>query len=109
MPRVDSTSQSELDALVDEAIVDCNGDDEQLTGLFTIVEDNLATPFRTQVLSVEVTVSGVKLVRREIVAVCHGGRVRQAIGITDLPLPTPPPQGMQWAEAYQHWAGSRRR
>lgn len=80
-------SQSELDALVDEAIVDCYGDDEQLTGLFTMIEENLATPFRTQVLGVEVTVRGVKLARREIVAVCHRGRIEQAIGITDLPLP----------------------
>jgi hypothetical protein len=54
---VDSLSRSELDALVDEAMVDCYDEDEQLTGLFTMIEDNLAMPFTTQVLGVEVTVS----------------------------------------------------
>jgi hypothetical protein len=98
-------SRSELDALVAEATVDCYGDDEQLTGLFTMIEDYLAMPFTTQVLGVEVTVRRVTLVRREVVAVCYRGRIRQAIGLTDLPLPSPPPQGAQWIEAYRHWAG----
>ena len=93
-----------LDAMVEEATVDCYNEDEQLTGLFTMIEDNLAVPFATHVLGVEVTVRRVDLVRDEIVAVCHRGRVRQAIGILDLPMPDPPPDGVQWVEAYRHWA-----
>ena len=85
--------------------MDCYHDEEQLTGLFTMLEDNLAMPFTTQVLGVEVTVRRVTLVRREVVAVCYRGRIRQAIGLTDLPLPSPPPHGAQWIEAYRHWAG----
>jgi hypothetical protein len=34
----------DLDALIAEATVDCYGDDEQLTGLFTIIEQNVAHP-----------------------------------------------------------------
>jgi hypothetical protein len=30
--------------------------------------------------------------------------LRQAIPILDLPLPTPPPDGAEWIEAYRHWA-----
>jgi hypothetical protein len=52
-----------------------------------------------------VTVRRVDLVHGEIMAVCHRGRIRQAIGILDLPLPNPPPRGAQWIEAYRHWAG----
>jgi hypothetical protein len=37
-------SRSQLDAFVAEATVDCYGDDEQLTGLFTMREDNSAVP-----------------------------------------------------------------
>lgn len=29
----------------------------------------------------------------------------QRIGVLDLPLPTPPPAGAQWIEAYRHWIG----
>lgn len=84
--------------------MDCYDDDEQLTGLFTMIEDNLAVPFTTQILGVEVTVRKVDLRADGIVAVCHRGRMRQAIGILELPLPVPAPQGTQWIEAYRHWA-----
>ena len=51
-------SQADLDELVDEAIVDAYGEDEQLTGFYTMIEENLALPFTTRVLGVEVTVAG---------------------------------------------------
>jgi hypothetical protein len=99
-----SKSRSRLDALVGEAIVDCYNDDEQLTGLFTMIADHLAVPFATMVLGVEVTVRRVDLTDGGIVAICHRGRIKQAIGILDLPLPTPPPEGAEWVEAYRYWA-----
>ncbi|MFE9363651.1 hypothetical protein ACFYNN_12705 [Streptomyces sp. NPDC006978] len=40
-----------------------------------------------------------------IVALCSRGRVRQLIGILELPLPSPAPEGAEWIEAYRHWAG----
>ncbi len=39
-----------------------------------------------------------------IVAICAGGKYRQAIPILDLPLPDPPPQGTEWIAAYRRWA-----
>ncbi len=90
--------------MVADAVVDCHDEDEQRTGLFTMIQDNLAVPFTTQVLGVEVTVRRVDLRGDGIVAVCHRGRVRQAIGILDLPLPQPPPDGAEWIEAYRYWA-----
>ena len=44
----------------------------------------------------------------EIVAVCRCGRERQMIPILDLPLPSPPPAGWEWIEAYRHWARGER-
>jgi hypothetical protein len=35
-----------LDELIAEATVDCYNEEEQLTGLFTLIEDNLALPLR---------------------------------------------------------------
>jgi hypothetical protein len=97
-------SGAQLDALVEQATVDAYDDDEQLSALHVMIEDNLVTPFRTTVLGVEVTVKKVRL--REgsgIVAICVRGRHQQTIGILDLPLPDPPPQGSEWIEAYRHW------
>ena len=99
-------SRAQLDGLVEEATTDCYNEDEQVTGLFTMIEANLALPFQTTVLGVEVTVEGIDLTDRgDIVATCRRGAFRQAIRVLDLPLPKPAPAGTQWIEAYRHWAG----
>lgn len=98
-------SREQLDALVEQATVDCYNEDEQLTGLYTMIADNLAVPFQTTVLGVEVTVEDIDMTGwNNIVATCSRGAFRQAISVLDLPLPTPPPKGSQWIEAYRHWA-----
>ena len=99
-------SRAQLDALVEEATVDSNGVDEQVMGLYNMIVDNLATPFQTVVLGVEVTVGDVDLTDRNTIVVhCSHGAFEQVIDILDLPLPTPPPDGVEWIEAYRHWAG----
>src|SRR5882757_4837496 len=95
--------KAELAAMIEEATVDAYNDDEQLTGLFTMIEEHLAVPFTTTVLGVEVTVLTVDLATDNIVAVCTRGRDRQRIDLLDLPLPTPPPDGAAWIDAYRHW------
>ncbi|MDK0520855.1 calcium-binding protein [Streptomyces sp. ML-6] len=98
--------RAELEAMIEEATVDAYDEDEQRTGLFTLLEEHLALPFTTAVLGVEVTVRGIDLTPDgRIVALCARGRVRQAIGILELPLPSPAPEGAEWIEAYRHWAG----
>jgi hypothetical protein len=101
-------SKAGLDRLVEEAIVDCYNESEQVMGLYTMIEDNLALPFETTVLDVPVIVGRVDLTQREeIVAVCRRAGVRQTVPILDLPLPSPPPAGAEWIEAYRHWLGAR--
>jgi hypothetical protein len=95
-----------LDRLVEEAVVDAYNESEQRIGLYTMLDENLKLPFKTQVLGVEVTVERIDLNdAEEIVAICARGRTRQAIPILDLPLPTPLPAGAEWIEAYRRWAG----
>ena len=38
-------SKADLDELVEEAIVDAYGEDEQLAGFYTMIEENLVLPF----------------------------------------------------------------
>ena len=93
-----------LDALIAEATVDCYNDSECVTGFYTMLEDSLAVPFQTVVLGVDVTVTGVDLTEDEqITAVCTCGRAKQRIPVLDLPLPTPPPEGTEWIDAYRRW------
>ncbi len=105
-PRRSRVSQARLAEMIQEATVDCYNESEQVTGWFTMIEDNLAVPFETMVLGVRVTVERIELNRTEqIVAVCRRGRERQSLPILDLALPTPPPDGTEWIEAYRQWRG----
>ncbi|MGP3990564.1 calcium-binding protein [Streptomyces sp. 3N207] len=64
-------SDAELDELVEQATVDAYDDQEQLTGLYTMLAEHLTVPFKTVVLGVEVTVKKVDLLPgSHIVAVC---------------------------------------
>jgi hypothetical protein len=93
-----------LAALVEEATVDCYNESEAICGFYTMIEDHLEVPFATVVLGVDVEVVRVELTRQEeIVAVCVRGKARQRIPVCDLPLPSPPPAGAEWVEAYRHW------
>ncbi|WTZ50435.1 calcium-binding protein [Nocardia sp. NBC_01388] len=91
--------------MIEEATVDAYGDEEQLVGFCTMIADYLDIPFETEVFGLRVTVRSIDLLPGSgIVAVCTHGRFRQAIGILDLPLPSPAPKGAEWIEAYRHWA-----
>jgi hypothetical protein len=104
--RRSTISNARLEAMVEEATVDCYNEEEQATGLFTMIEENLTVPFETRVLGVSVTVTGVDLTNSiQIVATCCRDGLRQAIPILDLPLLTPPPAGTDWIEAYRRWLG----
>jgi hypothetical protein len=98
--------RARLDTLIEQATVDAYGEDEQRTDFHVMLEEQLAVPFQTVVLGVEVTVEKIDLLAGTgIAAICRHGRDRQAIGILDLPLPTPRPDGAEWIDAYRRWEG----
>lgn len=97
-------SDAKLDEMIEEAIVDAYGESEQTVGFYTMLEDNLAMPFKTEMLGVEVTVERIDMTDDEqVVAVCARGKSRQRVPILDLPLPTPPQEGADWIMAYRRW------
>jgi calcium binding protein len=103
LPRIGKAS---LDEMIEQATVDAHDESEQIAGWLTMIQENLAMPFETTVLGVSVVVERVDLDRSEqIVVVCARGPIRQALPILDLPLPTPPPDGAEWIEAYRQWRG----
>lgn len=97
-------ARARLNQMIEEATVDAYGESEQVTGFYTLIDEHLAMPFETTVLGTPATVKGVEVTERdEIVAICARGKLRQAIPILDLVLPSPPPAGAEWIEAYRHW------
>jgi hypothetical protein len=88
LPRI---SNARLEEMIEQATVDAYNESEQITGWFTMID-------------VPVTVERLDLNRSEqIVAICKRGRSHQSLPILDLPLPTPPPGGAEWIEAYRRW------
>lgn len=93
-----------LNEMIEEATVDAYGEVEQKVGFFTVMEERLKLPFKTEILGVEVTVERQDLTDDEqIVAVCSRGKSRESVPILDLILPNPPP-GAEWIEAFRRWA-----
>ena len=102
-----SVNTAQLDALIEEATVDAYGDSEQASGFLACFEQ-IAVPFTTEVLGVEVSVTGFDLTDDEaLVAVCRRGKATQRIPVLDLRLPTPPPEGHAWIAAYRRWRKGR--
>jgi hypothetical protein len=90
--------------MIEQATVDAYGEAEQITGWLTMIDENLAIPFEAMVLGASVIVERVDLDRSgQIVAVCGRGRARRSLSLLDLTLPTPPPDGAEWVEAYRRW------
>jgi hypothetical protein len=96
--------EDELDELIEEATLDAYGEYEQTLGFYTMLEDNLAMPFQTEMFGVEVLVEQVDINEDEqIFVLCSRGSNQQYISILDLPLPSPPPKGAEWIAAYGRW------
>ncbi len=99
-----SLSKAKMEALIEEAIVDAYGEEEQKVGLLTMMQEHLVLPFAASLLGVEATVEKVTMTRDgRIVAVCQRDGVQQRIDILDLPLPKPAPSGAEWIAAYSYW------
>ena len=96
--------EARLDHLIEDATTDAYNESEQRVGFHASLADHLQLPFETMVLGVPVLVEKIDLNEaEEIVAICRRGRNRQALPILALPLPTPPPLGAEWIEAYRRW------
>jgi hypothetical protein len=94
--------------MIEQATVDAYDDSEQATGWFTMFEEHIELPFETVVLGVAVNVTSIDLRDGDqIVATCTRGRNRQAVLLVDLPLPSPPPAGANWIDAYREWLRRR--
>jgi Calcium binding len=104
-------SKAQLDELVEEALVDAYGESEQVTGFFTMMENDLRLPFETEILGMTVIVEGIDITEDDqditeddqLVAVCRKDKTKQRISLSELPLPLALPKGAEWIAAYRYW------
>jgi hypothetical protein len=96
--------KARLDELVEEALVDAYCESEQVTGFYTMMENDLRLPFETEILGVAVSVEGIDIIEDDqLVAVCRKGEAKQRISLSESLLPSPLPEGAEWIVAYRYW------
>src|ERR1700685_2563713 len=92
-----SFNKAKLEKLIGEAVVNAYGEDEQVGGFLSMMEEHLALPFSANILGVDVVVEKLDMtLSARIVAICRRDKIRQKIEILDLPLPTPAPNDAEW-------------
>lgn len=80
-------TDEKLDELIDELTVDCYGEDEQLTGLLTAIEDEPISPIAATVVGAPVEVFAFDYEgdpRRGLVARCRRGENTYVVSVLDL-------------------------
>ncbi len=85
---------SKLREIIEEAIVDAYGDEEQEGGFLVLLEENLPFPFKALVVGEEVEVIGVDIGadERGIMAICKRGGKKHRVSVTSLEWKGKPPK-----------------
>jgi hypothetical protein len=96
----------ELDSLIDEITVDCNDEDEQLTGFEAAFDEDASFPCPGSVVGEEVQVLHVGQGdgRHELIATCRRNGRRYEIALLDVKLQADAPTSRLVA-AYRRWLG----
>jgi tetratricopeptide (TPR) repeat protein len=103
MPRSDT---AEVDALIEEILVDAYGDDEQFVAFLTAFQDALALPADAFVIGEPVTIHAVDYdgnPRRGVTATCRrGSGPTHTIALCDVVFPAGS-EGARHLDAYRRW------
>jgi hypothetical protein len=101
------TKRERLLELIEEATVDCYNEDEEHSGLLTMVQDNVVCPFRAKVIEEEVTVVDLEWPKSGygLLAVCERNGKKHRVDIESLEWVKPRPEAFEWIEAYLLWRG----
>jgi hypothetical protein len=102
-------NQARLEALLDEAMVDCYDEEEQFWGVFYTLDEKLHFPLQAQVLGEAVTVVGLddsrSGLRRGVLArVCKGDR-EHSVALAEVEVLDPDPASAEWLVVYRYWLG----
>jgi hypothetical protein len=104
-----AVDKSGLEALLEEAMVDCYNEDEYFWGMFYTLEDHLTFPLQAQMLGEAVTVVGLddhrSGMRRGVMARVRKGDQEYTAALSELEILSPDPVSAEWLAAYRYWLG----
>ena len=97
--------RARLKKLIDQATVDCYGDEEEHTALLTMIEEGVICPFRAKIIgeTIEVTRFARPRSGYGLLAVCRRKGRAYLVDVNSLEWLEPFPEGFEWIAAYQKW------
>ena len=101
--------EKRLEALLEQATVDCYNEEEEFSGVLCILNDNLSFPLQAEAMGEQVEVIGLDDRRSSLrkgteARVRKGGR-EYSVGLADLKFTNPDPTSAEWLAMYRYWAG----
>jgi len=104
-PQLKKPSPAQLEELIDKATIDCYSEDEQHTGLLTMIEEHVVCPFRAKVIGEPVEVTGFQWPDSGLglLAICLRKGNAHLVDIDSLEWIEPLPEGYEWILAYLRW------
>lgn len=101
--------QKRLEALLEEATVDCYGEEEEFTGVLYTLADNLNFPLQARAMGNLVEVNGLddnqSSPRRGILAIVRQGDQEYRVSLSELEFVEPDPVSAEWLAMYRYWLG----
>ena len=99
------TDPERLEALIEEATIDCYNEDEQHSGLMTMIGDEVGFPFEAKVLGDVVQITDMKWPDHGygLQFTCEKNGTTYVIDVGSIEWMEPLPEGFEWIEAYLSW------
>ena len=100
-----SRAATRLRRLIEEALVDASGEEEQQGAFLVMFEEHVPCPFTALVVGEEVEVRGFDWAGapHEIVALCRRRGRTYRVNVTALQWAGRRPVGAEWVDAYRAW------
>jgi len=95
--------EKKLERLIEKAIIDCYGENEQRSGFYCTLEDKLKFPFPAKIAGEEIIVTGLSQEGSRINAVCKRNGKEYLIEILSLQADPRKVRDCQWIKAYRKW------
>ena len=101
--------QAKLEALLEEATVNCYNEEEAFWGVFYTLEARLAFPLQARAMGETVTIVALddrrSGLRRGVMARVRKADQEYAAALSELEVVDPDPLSAEWLEAYHYWLG----
>lgn len=104
------TDESRIRELLDEATIDCYGEEEEFSGVLVSLQDNLSFPMRATLAGAPVEVQGIddqrSSLHRGIVAEVERDGKIYYVSLADLEFVKPDEASAEWLAMYRWWVGT---